>query len=116
LDWANLGKYQYQALGADDFAAEVLADALVPEADPEQRLLACKGLDHGEAHACFVRRARPRRDHHTVRIERECLFDGDGIVAKYLLLHPKLAKVLHQIISERVEIIDYEKHDWRIKI
>lgn len=105
------GLAMHETISANDLASEVLPNALMPEADAEERLLSGKGLDHGEADACLVGRTGTGRDHHTIWIEREGFLHRDGIVAKDLLLHPKLPEILDEIIGERVEVIDNEKHD-----
>ena len=48
----------HQAVGADDFAAEVVADRLVPEADAEDGLFSGKRVDDAKRHTRFARRTR----------------------------------------------------------
>ena len=95
---------------AHDLAAVELADALVPEAHAE----------HGHAALAEVRgsrRSRARRPRagpgpgeieHRVGLERAHLVEGDRVVAVHDRLGAELTEVLHEVVDERVVVVDHE--------
>src|SRR5690606_22353092 len=95
---------------ADDTAAVGLADALVPEAHAEDRNPAAEALDDRHRDPRLVGRARPGRDHDLRGREALDLVEADLIVAVNAHVLAELAEILHEVVGERVVIVDHEEH------
>ena len=67
---------------SDDVAPEDLADALVAEADAQDRELAGQGADGVQRHAPVLRASRSRRNQQGVGSLRPDPLDVDGVVAE----------------------------------
>ena len=90
--------------------AEGLADALVAEADAEQRHPA-RGLLHQlQADAGLVGVAGAGRDHDRFRLHRQRLVRAQRVVAPDLDIGPELAQEVHQVVDEAVIVIDQQDH------
>ncbi|OIQ81222.1 hypothetical protein GALL_370030 [mine drainage metagenome] len=100
----------HQLLRMHDFAAESLADALVTKADTENGDLAGEGVNQRHGNAGLVRRARPRRNHDMARRQFRYLFQRDLVVAKHAHVLPQFGQVLHQVVGERVVIVQHQEH------
>jgi len=87
-------------LGWHNGGAKALADALVAEADPENRDFPGQGLDNIDAVTSFIGGAGTRRDDQAIGFQGLDFFGGDLIIAFYTLRHPQLAKILDQIVGE----------------
>ena len=70
----------HEPASADDVAAEDVADALVAEANAEQRGGGAETSDDFVADAGFVRRARTGGDADALRLERGDFVGGDFVV------------------------------------
>ena len=57
-----------------------------------------------------MRRARPRRDDDALRLQVLDLGRRDLIIATHLDFLPKLAQVLHEVVSEGIVVIENENH------
>jgi len=96
---------------ADDVAAEGLADALVAQADAEDRDLAGEAFDGGQRDTRFVGRAGSGREYDARRGIFGDLVGVDLVVAVDPYLFAQLAEVLHQVVGEGVVVVDHEQHD-----
>ncbi len=94
--------------GRDDLAAEGLPDALVAEADPEERDLAGQLPDGVQADAAVLGSARSRRDEHGVGALGPDAGHVDGVVAEDDRVGPQLAQLLDQVVDERVVVVEDE--------
>ena len=99
--------------GARTTAAAVdLADALVPEADAEHRDAGlAEGADGVDRHADvggIVRAAGAGRDEDRVGLERLQLGERDRVVAVHDRFGAELTEVLHEVVDERVVVVDHE--------
>src|SRR5690349_2224198 len=102
----------HDARRAHDAAAEHLTDALVTEADAEDRNLAGEPMDDIHRDAGFVRRARTRRDRDRVGRLRGDRLERDGVVALDGDVGTQLAEILREVVGERVVVVDQEElHD-----
>ena len=108
----DAGLAMHQFLCPNDMAAKGCANALVPQAHPQKRQLACKVLDGRHRDAGLDWRARARRNHQAVRLTRCYAFQGDFVVAKDFNVSPQLAKVLHDVEGERVVVVDHQEFDF----
>src|ERR1700675_1370998 len=111
----NLARFAvHQVLRAHPLAAEGCADRLVSEADSEQRhispALACKMQDQVDADAGFLRGAGSGRKHDAFGVHRLNLSYGHFVVAANLYLGAQFAKVLDEVVSERIVVIEDEDH------
>src|SRR5690348_3507966 len=97
--------------GAHDFAAERLADRLMPEADTEDRDARRGRSNQVETDAGLVRRARAGREHNGVGLGGDDGFRRHFVVAMHLDLGPELTEIVHEVEGETVVIVDQNDHD-----
>jgi hypothetical protein len=106
----------HQVFRAHHLASEGSADGLVSEADSEQRhitavlAVARKVTDQFYADAGFLRGAGSGRKHDAFRMHRLDLSYGHFVVAANLYLGAQFAKVLDEVVSERIVVIEDEDH------
>ncbi len=100
----------HEPAGSDDFAAEMVADGLVAEANAEDRFFPGEGADNCERHTGFGRRTGAGREEDAVGVERKGLGRGDLVVAVHTLRHAQLPEALDEVIGEGVEVVDDEQH------
>ena len=100
----------HQVFGADDLAAEGFAHCLVSQANTEYRSLAGELPDEVDADAGLVRGAGAGGDHDVVGFQGLDFVDGDLIVAADLDLRAEFSQVLHQVVGERVVVVEDEDH------
>src|SRR6195256_3372902 len=104
----------HQVLRANHLAAEGCANRLVSQADSEHRnislALARKMADQFDADTGFLRGAGPGRKHDAFGVHRFDLSDGYFVVAAKLYLSAQFAKVLDEVVSERIVVIEDEDH------
>jgi len=94
----------------DDIAAKGRPDCLVPKADAQKRDLPRKMLDQIDADSRFLWSAGAGRDQDVIRFSLFNLFRSDLVVAANLDLAPQFANVLHQVVSERIVIVEDKDH------
>src|SRR3569623_1116998 len=92
-------------------AAEGLTDTLVAETHAKQRNFSGITADDVERHARLVGRTWARRDHDMVGSEAPDLIDADLIIAVHAHIGAELAQILHQVVGERIIIVDHQQHD-----
>ena len=92
----------------DHVAAPGGADALVAEADAEDRDASGGPADDRGRHAGILGPAGPRADEDGVGLEGGGLVGRDGVVAVDDWLGPELAQVLDEVVDERVVVVDDE--------
>ena len=56
----------------------------------------------------LVRRARPGRDHEAVGCEFGDLLNCDLVVAEHAHVLAQLAEVLHEVVGERIIVVDHQ--------
>ena len=100
----------HQRLGVNDLAAKSLSNALVAEANAEQRDFTGEVLDRGNRNTGFVRRTGAGRDDKVLRIQFFDLLHGDFIVAVYQHFFAEFGEILHQVIGKGVVIVDHQQH------
>ena len=100
----------HQSCRADHLATKGLADGLMSEADAEQRHASGEVANELDTDARFLRRTRPGRDYDAVGMYRFDLVDGDLVVAADHDLFAQFAKVLDEVVSEGVVVVEYENH------
>ena len=95
---------------ADYLAAERLANRLVPEADAEQRDLACGRCNQIQADAGFRGRAGARRQHDRFGLHCDRIGDGQLVVAPHLALGADVAQKVKEVEGEAVVVVDEKDH------
>ena len=100
----------HETLGGDDARAERLRDGLVPEADAEERHLAGEFPYGGERYAGRVRIAGAGREDDRLRLEGGDAREVDLVVADHLHVRPKPSKLLHEVVGERVVVVNHQYH------
>lgn len=100
----------HEPLGADDIAAEDIADALMAETDTEQRDAPAELPDDLIADPGLFRRAGTRGNADMIRFELRNLLDGHLIIAPDFHERPHLAEVLDEVVGKRIVVVDDEQH------
>ena len=102
----------HDAIVSDHFPAENMADTLMTETDPQDRNLRSELLQYLIGNPRFFRSAWTRRDDDVGRFQFRHFLWRDLIVAEDLhrQLGIQLAKPLHQVVSERIVVVDEEEH------
>ncbi len=98
----------HQATGAHHLAAEHFDQGLMTETDAEYRQAACESLDHAHRDPRVARRTGARRDHQMGSAECQCLLHGDHVVAMHLHLRAQYQERLHQVVGERIVVVDQQ--------
>src|SRR5215469_9487659 len=91
-------------------ASKRRANRLVTKTDSQDRRLPGHVTNQLNANASVLRRARAGRDHDVVWLEMLDLRRRNLIVAAHLDLGPKLTEVLHEVVGERIVIVEYKDH------
>src|SRR4029453_13889167 len=93
-----------------DFSSVRFGDALMSKADAKNWDLRPKAQDDVLADTRFARCAGSWRDTDTSGRQCSDFLKRDLIIALNQKRAPKLAKILGQVVSERVVVVDQEKH------
>src|SRR4029434_10339554 len=94
----------HHALRTHDAPTERLADRLVPEADAEDRDLACEALHQRHRNARLRRRAWAGRDDNALRCPGSDLLERHGVVAMDVDVLAELAEILDEVVGEAVVV------------
>ena len=107
-----VGLAVHQPAGADDLRAESLGDRLVAQTNAQQRQPAGESLGRRHRNAGLVGRARAGRDDDVRGPSGLDRIDGDPVVAVDFQLQRRidLAQTLHQVVRERIVIVDHQNH------
>ena len=98
--------------GAHHPPAEGLADALMAEADAQDRSPAGEAAHDLQRDAGALRRAGSGRDDDMARRQLLDLAEGEGVVAQHRHAAPELAHVARQVMGEGIVVVDQEHaHD-----
>lgn len=100
----------HQGLGPYDLPSEGLSDRLMPETDSENRNPPCKRLDRCDRDSGLIRRTGARGDHDMGGMHRFDLRNRNRVIPKDPDFCPEGAERLHEVIGERIVIIDDENH------
>src|SRR5690348_10156007 len=105
--WRGLAMHQPR--GASDRSTKSCADTLMAQTDPQDRAMAGELSQQRYRDTCFGRRAGSGGNHDRVR--RECARgrNFEFIVAPHDYVSSKFTEILHQVISERVVVIDHQE-------
>src|SRR5215472_16265081 len=100
----------HEMRGANHATPEGFADCLVPEANAEHRNFVSKMPDEIDADAGFPWRARAGREHNPLGTHGFDFFHRDLIVSPHLDSGAEFSKVLHQVVGERIVVVENEDH------
>src|ERR1043166_1645192 len=99
----------HQFRRANHFPTKRLTNRLVAEANSQQRDLSRQPPDQIERYACIVRSSRSWLNHDSLRSQVLLdLIDRDLIVSTHFDRRSKLAKVLNEVVSKRIVVVDHE--------
>jgi len=90
----------------NDLTTEGVADALVAQADAEERHFRSERANDVVGKAGFARRTGTGRNENSLRLKLADLFERNLVIAPHFQVHLHLAQVLDEIIGERIVIID----------
>ena len=99
-----------QASGRHDPPAEGFCDALMSEAYPEDRYFSAQPPDQIHGYAGASGPAGSWRNQDPLRGAVPDLIDPDPIVPLDLQVGPEGTQRLHQVVGERVVVVDQEDH------
>src|SRR5207247_2582240 len=100
----------HRRAGAHDAAPEHGANRLMTETDAEHRRPAAKLTNDAHGDAGLLRPAGTGRDHDAIRSCRSDFVHRYGVVAQHAHVGAELAQVLHEVIRERIVVIDDQYH------
>src|SRR6266851_2369699 len=105
----NLGRLAMnEPRRAHDPSAKHLTNRLMTQANAENRELAGEMANDFHRHTRIIGSARPWRNHNSIWPDRRFnLVNRNLIVAAHLDSFAQLAKVLHEVVSERIVVVDY---------
>ncbi len=81
-----------------------------PRQTPKIGMPSGKRADDVVGQTSFPRRARTGRNQNAFRLEDAYLIEGNLVVATHLQVHTQLAQVLHEVVSERIVVIQDQNH------
>jgi len=87
-----------------------MADALMAQANPQERQTRPEGADDVVGQAGFARRTRPGRNEDALRVELADLVNGNLVVAADFQGYLHLAQILDEIVGERIVIVYDQDH------
>ena len=107
----DLGRFAVeQTLCANNLSSKNFGDALMTETNAEQRHARGEPLDHFFTHSRFSRPSRTWRNADVRWPQFGNFIYGDVVVAPNDRFTAEFAKILDEVVSERIVIIEDEKH------
>jgi hypothetical protein len=101
----------HQVGSPDYFSAESLPNGLMAETYSQDRNFTREMPDQSDANASILRRTGSGRNHNLLRLQFLNVENRYLIIAPDFDLRTKLTNVLHQVVSERVVVVENENHD-----
>ena len=100
----------HDAIVDNDVPTKGITNALMPEANPQQRHLLPKPADNVIGQPGFARRTWAGRDQNALGIQFANLVEGNLVIAADLQRHLHLAQILDEVVGERIVIIYDQNH------
>ena len=100
----------HELMGTNDLAAEGFADGLVAETDAEDGSLSGHVADERNENARLAGSARAGREQDAIGMESFHFFNGELVVAANDDVGTQFAKVLDEVVSEGVVVVEDEDH------
>ena len=91
-------------------AAENVSQALVSQANSKNWKFSCQPLNQFNRNPCFLRRARPRRNHDSLRFASSDFFNGNFVVAMHFHFATQLSQILGQVVGKRIVVVEQQNH------
>src|SRR5690349_15215904 len=108
LDGRRLPMHRHD--GPHNLAAECRANRLVPQAHAENRRRLSKAANHGHRDARVLGPSRPGRDDDALGLHLDDLLQRRRVVAHDSNVGAELPEVLHQVVGERIVVVEDENH------
>src|SRR5258708_7660655 len=113
----HLTRFAVHKVGcAYDFPAESSPQSLMAQADAQNRQFAGQMPEKIDADTCLLWGTRPGRDHNTLRAHGLNFFDRDLVVAADYHFRTQFAQILHQVVGERIVIIEHKHHTYSSQV
>src|SRR5690606_6442882 len=93
-----------------NLTAKGLSNTLMTQADAEQRDFPAKVLNSRNRDTRFTWRAGTRTNDQILRLPSLNILQSHGIITDYFYFLLQFAKILDDVISKRVIVVDHEKH------
>src|SRR5215471_583003 len=104
------GLPMHEIASTNDLAPEGLPDSLVPETHSQNPHSASHAPNEFNADACFARRTRTGRDHEPLRPHLFDVAERNLIIPPHLDLGTQFSEILHQVVGERIVVVEDENH------
>ncbi len=107
------GFSMHQSVGSNHLAAKCLSDRLMAQTDAQDRRSPRRTghvLYQRNQNSGIMGRARARRQHNPLRVQGFDLFRRQLVVAANHNLRAQFAQVLHEVVSERIVVVEDENH------
>lgn len=98
-----------QARGLHNLPAKNFSDALMSEADAEDRNFSREVTNGGATDASLLRITRAWRDAEEIELESRNFFKRDFVIFNNANCCAELSKILDEVVGERVVVVDEEK-------
>ncbi len=100
----------HEAIGADNIASVDLADALMAEADSEDRDDSAHFLNHLATDPGIVGSAGTGRNTDAIRCFLVDFIESDLVIAMHLHFRTQFSEVLDEVVGERIVVVDDKQH------
>ena len=100
----------HETIGSHYLTTINLTDALMAKTDAQCGSGWSEARDHITADAGFIRRAGSWRNDDPLRVHRLDFIERHFIISVNDNVCPKFAKILNEVIGERIVVIDDQKH------
>jgi hypothetical protein len=108
MDFAGLPMKQFRR--PNDFPSKGSTQRLVSQANSKNRKSSRQPLNQFNRNPCFQRRARPRRNHDSLRFASSDFFDGNLVVAMHFHFAAQLSQILGQVVGKRIVVVEQQNH------
>ena len=109
----DLARFAVEELrGANDFSAESCADGLVAEANSENGKFSGQAFDELHGDTRILRSARAWRNYDALGLAAGDLLDSDSVIAMDLDVATEFAKILREVVGERIVVVQQQNHHY----
>ena len=100
----------HHAVIDDDICSKGVTDALMAQANTENRNFLAELSDDVVGETGFVGRTGPGRHEDPLRVQRFSLVQSDLVIPAYFHLSVQLPEILNEVIREGIVVIDHQDH------
>src|SRR5437588_7070686 len=98
-------------------ATEDLANRLMTQTNPENWRRWTEVIDNLHGYSRIRGRAGSGRDDNSIGLQlRRDLIDGNFIISPHLYLLAEFTKILNQVVSEGIVVVDYQEHFYQLSV